>query len=237
VEHYSFYAVFQTPEEYRLVSGGRELGTLPVDNMIAPGMLLIFSGRRWQVLEVHDRDRVILVAPAKAGVPPIFGGDPGNIHDRVIERMFDIFENERRPIFMDTTSLDLLAVARGNFAQLRFAPGRVAQQGDEAFVLATRCGTVKTTTLALALRSYGFTVQVHDGFLEVFGKDETPPLVDTLGALADGASANLFAHSPNLIFEKFHQHLTEELLQADALSARLDPAALASVCREIKEGV
>lgn len=237
VEHYSFYAVFQTPEEYRLVSGGRELGTLPVDNMIAPGMLLIFSGRRWQVLEVHDRDRVILVAPAKAGVPPIFGGDPGNIHDRVIERMFDIFENERRPVYMDTTSLELLAEARSNFAKLRFAPGRVAQLGDEAYVLATRCGTVRTTTLALALRSYGFTVQVHDGFLEVFGKDETPPLVDTLGALADGANANLFAHSPNLIFEKFHQYLTEELLQADALSARLDPAALASLCREIKGGV
>ena len=33
VEHYSFYAVFQTPEEYRLISGGKELGTLPIGDM------------------------------------------------------------------------------------------------------------------------------------------------------------------------------------------------------------
>jgi ATP-dependent helicase Lhr and Lhr-like helicase len=29
VEHYSFYAVFQTPEEYRLISGGKELEHSP----------------------------------------------------------------------------------------------------------------------------------------------------------------------------------------------------------------
>jgi ATP-dependent helicase Lhr and Lhr-like helicase len=233
VEHYSFYAVFQTPEEYRLVSAGKELGTLPIDNMIAPGMLLIFSGRRWQVLEVYDRDRVILVAPAKAGIPPIFGGDPGNIHDQVIERMFDILENDHRPIYMDTASFDLLAEARSNYAQLRFNPSRIAQLGDLAFVLATQSGTVRTATLALALRGYGFNVQTHDGFLEVFGKDETPPLVDTLEAIADGAKAKLFEHSPNLIFEKFHPYLTTELLQADALSSRLDVNALVPICRKI----
>jgi len=44
VEHYSFYAVFQTPEEYRLIWDGKELGTLPIDNMIAPGMLSFFQG-------------------------------------------------------------------------------------------------------------------------------------------------------------------------------------------------
>jgi ATP-dependent Lhr-like helicase len=54
--HYSFYAVFQTSEEYRLVADGQQTGTLPVDNMIAPGMLIIFSGRRW-LEEVDDRGK------------------------------------------------------------------------------------------------------------------------------------------------------------------------------------
>lgn len=233
VEHYSFYAVFQTPEEYRLVANGRELGTLPVDNLIAPGMLLIFSGRRWQVVEVHDRDRVILVVPAKAGIPPIFGGDPGNIHDRVIERMFALLESDHRPIYMDKAALDLLSEARGNYAQLKFNPGRIAQMGDDSFILATRSGTLKTTTLALALRAYGFSVQTHHGFLEVFGKDETPPLIETLTGLSSGNEVDLFEHSPNLIFEKFHPHLTEALLKSDAMSARLQLDALASLCDQI----
>lgn len=235
VEHYSFYAVFQTPEEYRLISGGKELGTLPIDNLIVPGMLLIFSGRRWLVLEVHDRDRIIMVSPAKAGVPPLFGGDPGNIHDRVIERMFDILENQNRPIYMDPTALELLEQARSHYAQLRFDPGRIAQLGENAAILATRTGSIRTTTLALALRAAGFTVQVHDGFLEVFGKDETPPLVDTLAELATGKAADLFVHSPNLLFEKFHPHLSETLLQRDALSARLDAGGLAELSRSLIE--
>ena len=234
VEHYSFYAVFQTPEEYRLISGGKELGTLPIDNMIAPGMLLIFSGRRWLVQEVLDRDRVIMVAPARAGVPPIFGGDPGNIHDRVIERMFDVLEGQKRPIYLDATALELLDEARGNYAQLRFDPGRIAQLGENAAVIATKTGSVRTTTLALALRANGFTVQTHDGFLEVFGKDESPQLIDALSALADGKELDLFAHSQNLLFEKFHPYLTEDLLQKDALSARLDANGLTDLCRSIK---
>jgi ATP-dependent Lhr-like helicase len=233
VEHYSFYAVFQTPEEYRLISGGKELGTLPIDNMIAPGMLLIFSGRRWLVQEVLDRDRVIMVAPAKAGVPPIFGGDPGNIHDRVIAGMFDVLKGEKRPMYLDATALELLDEARSNYGQLQFAPGTIAQLSDNAAVIATKTGSIRTTTLALALRASGFTVQTHDGFVEVFGKDESPELIDILSALADGKEVDLFAHSPNLLFEKFHPHLTEELLRIDALSARIDAGGLADLSRSI----
>lgn len=233
VEHYSFYAVFQTPEEYRLISAGKELGTLPIDNMIAPGMLLIFSGRRWLVEEVLDRERVIMVSPAKAGVPPIFGGDPGNIHDRVIERMFEVLESHQCPIYLDVTALQLLDDARRNFTQLRFDPGWVVQLGKDAAVLATRSGSDRTTTLALALRAAGYTVQTHDGFLEVFGNDEIPYLIDTLSSLASGKDMDLFAHSPNLLFEKFHPYLPEDLLQRDALSARLDANGLSELCCSI----
>ena len=87
--------------------------------------------------------------------------------------------------------------------------------------------------MALALRANGFAVQTHDGFLEVFGKDESPELIDALSALADGKEVDLFAHSPNLLFEKFHPHLTEELLQKDTLSAHLDASGLAELTRSI----
>ncbi|MEP2426620.1 MAG: helicase-related protein, partial [Tateyamaria sp.] len=117
VEHYSFYAVFKTPEEYRLVSNRRELGTLPIDNILSPGMMLIFSGRRWLVQEIHDREKVIMVKPAKAGVPPVFGGDPGEIHDNVIARMFDVLKADIKPLYMDANALGMLEEARLNYAQ------------------------------------------------------------------------------------------------------------------------
>ncbi|WP_299870043.1 DEAD/DEAH box helicase [uncultured Roseobacter sp.] len=138
VERYSFYAVFQTPEEFRLVADGRDLGTLPIDNVLSPGMLLIFSGRRWLVQEIHDREKVIVVKPAKAGVPPVFGGDPGEIHDKVIDRMFAVLESSTLPAYMDAASLKMLEEARAHYDQFEFRTENIRVLGEHTSIIATR---------------------------------------------------------------------------------------------------
>ncbi|WP_323009809.1 DEAD/DEAH box helicase [Paracoccus sp. (in: a-proteobacteria)] len=233
VEHYSFYAVFNTPEEYRLISGGKDLGTLPIVNVMAPGMMLIFSGRRWIVLEVDDRDKVIMVTPSKGGTPPVFGGDPGDIHDAVIERMFDVLEGNTARIYMDREARDLLDEARRHYAQLGFAASSIIQLGESSYAVATRVGTVKTTTLALALRGMGFEVEPHDGFLTVRAKSKAPDLTDTFGRIASGEDFALFNDQTNLIFEKYHPYLTRDLLERDALSSKVDRDSLRGVAKMI----
>ncbi|MDD8022662.1 MAG: DEAD/DEAH box helicase [Paracoccaceae bacterium] len=235
VEHYGFYAVFPTPEEYRLVAGGRDLGSIPVENILAPGMMLIFSGRRWTVQEVDPQDKVITVTPAKAGVPPRFGGAPGLIHDRVIAKMREIFECAQEPAYLDATARDLLAEARRNYRALGFAETPMVQVGADAVFLATGCGTVKTMTLALALQGFGHEVQEHDGFLEIRSAQATMPLADTLRHLAAGSRVDLFAGNPNLVFEKFHSYLPPHLLRADALSCRLQAEALLQLCSDLTD--
>lgn len=229
VEHYNFYAVFKTPEEYRLVANGRDLGTLPIDNVLSPGMMLIFSGRRWLIQEIHDREKVIMVKPAKAGVPPVFGGDPGDIHDKVIARMFDVLEGDAKPIYMDANSHEMLAEARLNYAQMGFATASLVNLGEETSIIATRVGTMKTTTLALALRGFGFSVEQCDGFLQVEAGDETQPLPVVLKRIGEGEAVDLFAGAGNLLTEKFHPYLTRKLLELDAISSRLEPQKLATV--------
>lgn len=236
VEHYGFYAVFPTPEEYRLITGGRDLGSIPVENILAPGMMLIFSGRRWTVQEVAPQDKVITVTPAKAGVPPRFGGAPGLIHDRVITKMREIFEAAQEPAYLDATARDLLAEARRNYHALGFAETPIVQVGDDAVFLATGCGTVKTMTLALALQGFGHEVQEHDGFLEVNSAKATMPLADTLRHLASGGAVDFYAGEPNLVFEKFHSYLPPDLLRADALSCRLQAEALPGLCAGLTLG-
>ncbi|MEP2894109.1 MAG: ATP-dependent helicase, partial [Roseibium sp.] len=233
LEHYSFYAVFKTPEEYRLVSSGRDLGTLPIDNILSPGMMLIFSGRRWLVQEVHDREKVIMVKPAKSGVPPVFGGDPGEIHDQVIARMFDVLEGDTKPLYMDAKALEMLEEARLNYTQMGFAVAPLVKLGEETSIIATRVGTMKTTTLALALRSFGFSVEQFDGFLEVGSGDETPSLTEVLKRIGEGEDVDLFADAGNLLTEKFHPYLTRELLEMDAVSSRLEPNSLSILVRAI----
>lgn len=230
VEHYSFYAVFNTPEEYRLIAGSRDLGTLPVDNVLSPGMMLIFSGHRWIVQEIHDREKVIMVIPAKAGTPPKFGGDSGDIHDKVIERMFEILVGRDKPVYIDIAAAQMLEEARHNYQHMGFSENRIVSHGENTAILATRTGTKKTATLALALRGFGYTVERHDGFLEIQAHEKSPPLLEALRAISEGTKMDLFPDSTNLLFEKFHPYLTPELLVQDALSARLDTEALPSLC-------
>ncbi|MCY4592942.1 MAG: DEAD/DEAH box helicase [Alphaproteobacteria bacterium] len=233
VEHYSFYAVFQTPEEFRLVADGRDLGTLPIDNILAPGMLLIFSGRRWAVQEIHDREKVIVVKPAKAGVPPVFGGAAGDIHDTVIDRMFAVLEGDAKPVYMDTVSLSMLEEARAHYVQLGFRTNNIHSLGEHTSIIATRVGTVKTSTLALALRSIGFSVEQHDGFLLGEAGDETPDIQSALGEIVSGEPVDLFAGAGNLVTEKFHRYLSLPLLELDAASSKLVPDLLPRVASRI----
>ncbi|MBU2607641.1 MAG: DEAD/DEAH box helicase [Alphaproteobacteria bacterium] len=226
VEHYSFYAVFNTPDEYRIVHDGRELGTLPVSQVLAPKLTLIFSGRRWEILEIDDRDKVILVKPARAGKPPLFGGDAGNIDDRVIEKMREIFEQDDIPRYLDAVASELLVDARTSFRNFGFANKRIVELGESRTALALWCGSVKTTTLALALRAMGFKVEQYDGFIELDGRETDTTVAAALAQLADDVSPNLFPENSNLIFEKFHPYLSTELLQLDALSSRLDAKSL-----------
>lgn len=233
VEHYSFYAVFKTPEEFRLIAGGKELGSLPIDNVLSPGMMLIFSGRRWVVQEIHEAEKVILVKPASAGAPPMFGGDPGMIHDRVIEKMFELLEGTAEPSYMDQMAQQLLGEARASFARWRFAERPIVALSGKSAIIATRSGTIKTTTLAMGLGAFGFHVTRHDGFLIVEPGDAEKTLTLALSELANAVDFDLFDHAPNLIFEKYHPYLTSELLKRDAVSTRIDQGNLQIICTNL----
>ncbi|TKD17837.1 DEAD/DEAH box helicase [Rhodobacter capsulatus] len=237
VEHYGFYAVFPTPEEYRLISAGRDLGTIPLDNILAPGMMLIFSGRRWSVRDIDTGAKIIVVEPAKGGVPPRFGGEPGLIHDRVIEKMREIYTGDQTPVYMDRTAAELLSEARSQYHAAGFGRSALVNIGPRSWFLATGCGTVKTATLALALQGVGHQVERHDGFLEVTCGTDAPPLEKTLARWAEGAAVDFFAAGPNLIFEPYHPYLDEDLLRTDARSSRLDADALPGLCARLLKGI
>jgi ATP-dependent Lhr-like helicase len=236
VEHYGFYAVFMTPEEHRLVCDGRDLGSLPIDNPVAPGSLLIFSGRRWEVVEVRSAERVILVKAATGGKPPQFGGEPGTIHDHVIVRMFALYESDKVPVYLDAGAVELLKEARGHFRALEVAKRAIIRTGAATTWLATRRGTVATASLAVALQNSGFLTQTHDGFLEVRATTGAPSIEDALRAIAESRSTTIDARRVSLMFEKFHPCLDDDLRMIDALSSRLAMSVVPELARQILQG-
>ena len=234
VEHYSFYAVFKTTEEFRVIAGNQELGTIPINNMLIPGMYLLFSGRRWIIQEIWELEKVILVKPSKAGTLPRFNSNgSGIIHDVIVKKMFELFESNYNPVYMDQTSLRLLNEARQVFSGLNLSSKSIINTEEGTYLLATRCGSVKTNTLALALGSKGFSVEQAAGFLNIKDDNSDQSLMRVLAYLSEGNSIDIFEHSPNLIFEKYHGYLTNDLLQKDALSSRLDVGSLQGICSSL----
>ena len=236
VEHYSFYAVFRTPEEYRIIADRKPLGTLPVIMILTPGMTIIFSGRRWRITEIHDKDRVIEVTADRTGQPPRFGGDGGLIHDRVVEKMKEVLFGMDVPAYIDGTAASLLEDARSECRRLGVARQPICRIGERSYLIATWAGTVKTSSLALVLRAMGYTAEFHDGFLDVNSKEGVQPVEVALEEIVRSASlcaGNVLSGRENLMTEKFHPWLSLDLLLEDATSSRIDLGALPDLARRI----
>ena len=105
---YTFYAVFKTPEEFRIVAGSKTLGTLPIDSLILKDQNIIFGGRRWKVIDIDDEKKVIYVTATKGGKPPKFNGSGMSIHDRVRQEMLSIYRNGDYRIEVGNQKIDFV---------------------------------------------------------------------------------------------------------------------------------
>lgn len=241
VEHYSFYAVFQTPQEYRIITEHETLGTLPVSTILKPRQTIIFSGRRWVIVEIHEEEQVIRVTSDRTGNPPPFEGDQwGNIHDRVIAEMRKVLTSEQVPEYLDQTATRLLNNARNEFRVYRYDQSSIHRVSERNSLIATWVGSIKSKTLELVLSSKGFRVtRWEGGFLDVSWDQGKLPLMDALneidhsGCLSPGS---LISEDSNLSFEKFHKYLSKDLLIEDAASSKLDFESLPGLARKLLEG-
>ena len=238
VEHYSFYAVFQTFEEYRIIANGKLLGTLPLVAIYTPGMTIIFAGRRWRILDIHDRDKVIEVVSAPAGRTPPFGGGGGLVHDRVVAKMKEVLSDSYFPAYLDAGAARLLQDARSEFRRLGLERRSICEISDRSCLIASWAGSVKNSTLALALRAKGYRVAIYDGFLEVSFDNGMAPVESALEEVAQSSAADtvkLLSGRENFIAEKYHPYLSPELLLEDAISSRVDLEAMPGLARTIMD--
>ena len=240
VEHYRFYAVFQTPEEYRIVADRKQLGTLPVVMILTVGMTIIFAGRRWRILSIHEDEKLIEVTADRTGRPPLFGGAGGVVHDRVVEKMMYMLAGTAVPAYLDGAAGSILEHARREFQLLDLSRKPVCEIGVRNWLIATSSGSIKTWTLALVLRAKGYGVDVNDGFLCVRHDSERASVEGALEAIAASQPAALeesLVDGKNLVVEKFHPYLDPALLVADAVSSRVNFEALPQLARTLHVAV
>lgn len=224
VEHYTFCAPFASPEEFRVVTEGRTLGSLPIERPLTPGSYIIFASRRWCVRSCSSEERLVQVEAARAGAPPsFFGGSGGEVNCRVRQEMKKVLTGAATIPFLDQGGQRLLEEALDNFARLHLESVWLRQSGRDVELYPWR-GDKLHNTLALCLGTQGLQATNEGIVLRVARTDEASVL-RALGSLASGDCPTLDALAeavPNKIREKWDHLLPESLLAASYASRSID---------------
>lgn len=224
VDHYSFFAAFQSPQEYRLVCDGRTLGSLPLASPVAEGSYLIFAGRRWLVVRVDQEVREIQLRRAEGGRAPAFSGAGAPVHDRAREKMRQVYLSDEVPRYLDAGARSLLAEGRSNFRAARLAERALVTQGEDVLLFPWR-GDRAMHTLALLLSRQGLRAY-HQGLSILVAGATAGEVRSRLGAIAAAkppVGPELAAAVANRQVEKFDHFLPGDLSCQDYASRALDP--------------
>jgi ATP-dependent Lhr-like helicase len=158
----SFYAVFETPEEWRLSSGGRTLGTLPISNPVFKDSLVVFAGRRWIVQEIDERTKTLIVASHTGGVVPKFERTSfEQAHDRLSQEMFAVYRNRDVPTYLDQQAQEALADGRETFEMKGIDKRPILQEERDLHIFTWR-GSLMNSVFGAVLAMAGFEPEPHD---------------------------------------------------------------------------
>ncbi|WP_027251200.1 DEAD/DEAH box helicase [Photobacterium halotolerans] len=219
--HYSFYAVFNTPEEYRVVSGTKTLGSIPIDSLLLVGQHIVFGGKRWKVNDIDSDKKNIYVEHAKGGKPPKFGGNGISIHDAVRQEMFHILKKgdyritvaDKKVDFIDSTAKELFNESFNFFYKANLASNSLLEIGSTTYVFTWLGDKVVNTIVALLIIN-GYKAGAYAGAIEV----EKASVEDVMTTIRSLASTQLPSETElaNSVLEKqiekFDHLLPEEIL-------------------------
>lgn len=231
----SFYAVFMSPEEFKVVTDrGRNLGALPVDSPVLAEQLIIFAGRRWKVLDVDAQHREILVTAAFGGKPPTFGGDGLPPADEVVAEMRRVYESIDVPRFLDDTAIGLLTHGRETFDHLGLRAFSLRRHEDQ-ILLFPWVGSRAQMALVLSLNARKIAATSNGIAVVVSGKDHQV-LADALTALAQEPTPDAVALArlvPDMKRSKFDGYLGDDLLAQCYASERIDAARVPVIAADL----
>lgn len=223
INHFDFYAAFSRSEEYRLMTGGTEIGSLPILGPLSEGTYLIFGGKRWKVVAVHQEERRVELVPAKGGRAPRFGGMGAGVHHMVRREMKRVYEGDESIAFLDPNGEKLLREGRRAYQEMGLHTQSFFKEGESVYWFPW-IGDRALNAIELALRSVGENVANDGGCLRMRANSvqhfaNALRLAHTKGMKS---AVDLASLVENKATEKHHVYLRDELLAADYESQYLD---------------
>ncbi|TFZ36122.1 DEAD/DEAH box helicase [Pseudomonas syringae] len=222
INHYEFYSAFNTPEEFRLIRDGKPLGSVPIDRPLSIGQRIIFGGRRWQVQQVDQEAKVIVVTAARGGEPPQFDGLGAQVHGRVREEMRAVLMSNELYPFLDAQAKTLLEEARKTFHAMGLENKHMVGSHSRTYLF-TWCGDHTNDALVLMLNHVGLDCSGSGLALEISSSPErTSQALAEVARLDPDQSELVLANVENMVTEKWDWALPNTLLMKSYASSHLD---------------
>ena len=156
VNDFRFYATFEDEEAFQVRDNSREIGT--IQGAPPPGERFMLAGHTWEVLEVNPDKRIIFVNRVKGAAPVLWHGSGGLLHDRVLQRLQLILQEDVDYGYLMPHAQQRLAEARQLARHSGLAERSILELGGDRFMIVPWRGTRIVRTMVLMLEHAGIKV-------------------------------------------------------------------------------
>ena len=223
VGHFSFFPVFPTPEEFRILHDGRSLGTTMFGHSIVEGLNILFAGRRWRIVSIKEEEKTIVVVPTGGGKnPPRFEGSGGLVHDRIRRKMTEVYARGDQPAFLDEPGNRLLLEGRRSFVRYRVDEDPIIRDGDQSVFFLCRGDRIMNTVMVQLVARELQVMQDGPALLVKARPSQVKEHLESLAAAGPGDALALAHAIGNKVDAKFDWALDKSLLAADYAARALD---------------
>ena len=207
-----FYAAFQASEDFTIRSRGETIGLLPADQIPPVGENFILNGKRWVVEDLEHRSKIAEVRRTSAKKKPFFGGEPGQLHKVVREKMRSVLKSSKIYPYLHEDAAEELQHARKTFAQLQKGIPQWIQDGSQIRIFPWT-GSSAMLTLSLCAKASGLECQLFNLSL-VYQNAAPQDLSHHFRDIVNGkfTTEDLARILPSPFLEKYDQFLDEDIL-------------------------
>ena len=232
------YSAFTSPEEYKILSPGGFLGTLPINWPLIENSFLIFGGKRWEIISIDNQKFEIYVKPSPAGkVPKFAGGSSAVVHDKVREEMVRIYESDFQPVYIDKQASEFLVDARHYYKYFDLNNQWIFQDGNDIYLLVW-AGDKIVNTIFLEFMAGGLKPELWDNCICFDSKiADIETVLAKLREISNCGfkpASELVSMVSNLRYEKFDKYLPEELLKKRYVREFIDVDGAATYLKKNK---
>lgn len=222
-----FYAVFQTPPEWEVMAGEKNIGRISPSPDLASGICLLLGGLLWEVVDIFPEQKQVLVKRAKDAHNVLFeGSGVPEMHPKIAQEVFGLLCNSQEPRYLSDLALSRLRESRRLFSNMGLAFRNVIE-GEDYWTLFLWTGTKIARTINFLVNHLGlqseFPNMLFPWVIRIQRPDKKLSWKSLLQILREEASeekdvVELIKDIPDQLLRvhKFDEYLPEELIRKRA---------------------